>query len=145
MTTLLFDVTFYLAAPFWLLMIVLPGWSWTHRIVRSPLIVLPPLVVFALVVVPELWPFLTTVGRPTLDGVREFVSSPDGTTAIWAQVIAWDLFVGRWMYLDSRERGIHPFVMAPVLVLTILVSPLVLPLYLALRRPLSRRALAPRD
>ncbi len=33
MTELLFELTFALAAPFWALMILLPRWSWTHRIV----------------------------------------------------------------------------------------------------------------
>lgn len=139
MTETLFDVTFYLAAPFWLLMIVLPKWSWTQRIVRSPLIVLPPLVVFAIVVVPRFWEFLATVSQPSLDGLHQLLTSPTGTVAIWAQVIAWDLFIGRWMYLDSRERNVHPLVMAPVLLFTILLSPFGLPIYLAARRPLTRR------
>jgi ABA4-like protein len=59
-------------------------------------------------------------------------------TLVWAQVIAWDLFVGRWMYLDSRERDIHPLVMAPILVLTIMLSPIAVPLYLILRRFVGR-------
>ncbi|MQA82260.1 MAG: DUF4281 domain-containing protein [Streptosporangiales bacterium] len=136
---LLFDVTFYVAAPFWALMIFAPGWSVTRRIIGSPLIVLPPLVVFVLVMGPDLGAFLAAVSRPTLDGVQALVSSPEGTAAIWAQVIAWDLFIGRWMYLDSRERRIHPLVMAPVLLVTILISPLGLPAYFALRLPLTRR------
>ena len=37
------------------------------------------------------------------------------------------------MYLDARERGIHPLLMAPVLVLTILLAPLGLLAYLAVR------------
>lgn len=142
MTPLLFDVTFYLAAPFWALMIVLPGWSVTRRVIASPLIVLPTLVVFTVVVVPQLGEFLAAVSRPTLDGVQALVSSPEGTAAIWAQVLAWDLFIGRWMYLDSRERRIHPLVMAPLLLVTILISPFGLPAYLALRRPLTRRRAA---
>jgi hypothetical protein len=48
-------------------------------------------------------------------------------------VIAWDLFVGRWIYLDSRQRGLHPLLMAPLLVLTILLSPVGLPVYFLLR------------
>ena len=37
------------------------------------------------------------------------------------------------MYLDARERGIHPLLMAPVLVLTILLAPLGLLVFLGLR------------
>jgi hypothetical protein len=32
--------------------------------------------------------------------------------------------VGRWIFLDARERGIPHLVTAPVLVLTILLGPL---------------------
>lgn len=139
MTGTLFTVTFYLAAPFWALMILAPGWSWTRRIVSSPLIVAPCLVVYGILAVPvfgELW---STFTQPTLDGVRALVSSDAGTAIVWAQVIAWDLFLGRWMYLDSRERRISPFAMAPVLVFTILLSPFGLAAYLLLRVPLTRR------
>ena len=46
------------------------------------------------------------------------------------------------MYLDSRERRIHPLPMAPVLVLTILLSPFGLVSYLVLRT-VAGRAPAP--
>ena len=70
---------------------------------------------------------------PTPDGVRDLLAVPVGTAAAWAHFIAFDLFVGRWMYLDSRDRGTHPLVMAPLLVLTILFGPLGLLVYLAVR------------
>jgi hypothetical protein len=38
-----------------------------------------------------------------------------------------------WVYLDSRERGRHPVLMAPVLLLTIMFGPLGLLTYLAIR------------
>jgi hypothetical protein len=133
MNQALFAVTFPLAAPFWALMILLPTWSWTRRIIGSPLIVVPPLLVYAILVVPHLGEFLPAVAGPTLDGVRDLLAVPVGTAAAWAHFIAFDLFVGRWMYLDSRDRGAHPLVMAPVLVLTILFGPLGLLVYLAIR------------
>ena len=51
---LLFALTFPLAAPFWALMILAPGWSVTRRVIASPLIVVPPLLVYALAVLPAL-------------------------------------------------------------------------------------------
>ncbi|MGY2093016.1 abscisic acid-deficient protein Aba4 family protein, partial [Nocardia gipuzkoensis] len=44
-------------------------------------------------------------------------------TYLWVQIIAWDLFVGRWIYLGGRERNIRPVHMAPILLATILLSP----------------------
>jgi hypothetical protein len=132
-TATLFELTFLLAAPFWALMILLPKWSWTTRIVRSPLIVLPIVAIYAALIVPDFGAVWAGVSNPTLDGVAELLGSPAGAAAGWAHMIAFDLFVGRWSYLDSRERGIPVLLMAPILVLTIMLGPLGLAAYLAVR------------
>jgi len=133
MTATLFSLTFAVAAPFWALMIVLPRWSFTARIVASPLIVLPPVLIYLALIVPsfgEVWP---AVSSPTLNGVRALLGTPAGAAAGWAHMIAFDLFVGRWAYLDSRRRGVPALLMAPVLLLTILLGPIGAGAYLALR------------
>lgn len=134
MTGFLFSLTFMLAAPFWALMILLPRWSWTNRIIKSPLIVLPILVIYAVLVIPAFGEVLPAVTNPTLDGVAALLGSPAGAAAGWAHMLAFDLFVGRWAFLDSREREISPLVMAPILLLTILLGPLGLAAYLAVRK-----------
>ncbi|MEV8019407.1 ABA4-like family protein [Streptomyces sp. NPDC086554] len=133
MTGFLFDLSFYLAAPVWLLMIFAPGWRTTARVAASPLTVVPILAVYAamaLPVLPELW---AAVSRPDLDRFRELLVLADGAGAIWAQVIAWDLLIGQWMYREARRIGVHPLVTGPLLVLTILLSPFGLLLFLLLR------------
>ncbi|MFI6388361.1 ABA4-like family protein [Nonomuraea sp. NPDC050540] len=133
MTETLFTLSFVAAAPFWALMIVAPAWRVTRAVAASPLIVLPAVAVNLVLLLPLLGAFWPVVTRPTLAGLQALVASPEALAALWAQIIAWDLFVGRWIYLDSRERGLHPLLMAPVLFLTILLSPIALPLYLGLR------------
>ncbi|MFI7547107.1 ABA4-like family protein [Actinoplanes sp. NPDC049599] len=133
MTGVLFGLTFAVAAPFWALMILLPGWSWTRRIIASPLIVLPVVLIYAVLVIPAFGEVLPAVASPTLDGVRELLGTADGAAAGWAHMIAFDLFVGRWSWLDSRDRGVPALVMAPVLLLTILLGPLGLLAYLLVR------------
>ena len=129
-----FDLAFPVAAPFWALMIFLPGWRWTRRIAGSPFMVVPSLLVYFVAVAPILRTFAAEMLSPDRDGVRAIVGSVDGTTLVWAHLIAFDLFIGAWIYRDSRERGIHPLVMAPILVLTILLSPFGLTAYLLLVR-----------
>jgi hypothetical protein len=133
MTGVLFELTFAVAAPFWILMILLPGWSWTRRIIASPLIVLPVVVIYALLVIPAFGEVLPAVASPTLGGVRELLGTADGAAAAWAHMLAFDLFVGRWAYLDSRTRGVPVLIMSPVLLLTILLGPLGLAAYLLVR------------
>lgn len=129
----LFNTVFYLAAPFWLLMILAPGWGWTRRIVTSPLIALPAAAVYVVVVLPNLGDLLPAVANPSPEAITAALSTPAGVAAGWAHFIAFDLFVGRWEYLDARERGVNPFVMAPVLLLTILLGPVGFVLYLGVR------------
>jgi hypothetical protein len=137
----LFALAFPAAVPFWALMILAPGWRWTARIAGSPLIVLPVLAVYFAAVLPILPDVASEMLTPDLAGVRALLDSDAGTATVWAHLIAFDLFVGRWMYLDSRERGVHPLIMAPILVLTILLAPFGLTAYL-LTRTVARRQTA---
>lgn len=133
MYSAMFNVVSYLALPFWLLMIVAPTWKWTHRIVSSPLIALPAAAVYVVVVAPNLGELLPALTNPTPDNIGAALSSPAGLAAGWAHFIAFDLLVGRWEYLDARERGVHPLAMVPVLLLTILMGPVGFVAYLGLR------------
>ncbi|MFD9033410.1 ABA4-like family protein [Streptomyces sp. NPDC059567] len=133
MTGFLFELSFFLAAPVWLLMIFAPGWRGTERLAASPLTVVPILAVYlalALPVLPELW---AAVSSPDLDTFRELTALANGAGAIWAQVIAWDLLLGQWMYREARRLGLSPLLMGPLLILTILLSPFGLLIFLVLR------------
>ena len=138
MTGFLFEITFWLTVPFWGLMVFAPKSAITNRIVSSPLIAVPPVVVYTVLVaahLPELW---ATMSSPNLDTLREFLATPWGASAIWAQVIAWDLLIGAWMYRESRRLGLHPLLMGPLLVLTIVLSPFGFGLFLAIRASCDR-------
>ncbi|MBZ9638282.1 ABA4-like family protein [Streptomyces sp. PSKA30] len=140
MTVFLFELSFWLAAPVWLLMIFAPAWGPTARIAASPMTVVPVLLVYlalAVPVFPELW---TAVSSPDLDTFRELTALADGAGAIWAQVIAWDLLIGQWMYREARRLGISALLMGPLLVFTILLSPFGLLVFLGLRTARSRRS-----
>lgn len=135
----LFNLAFTLAAPFWALLILAPGWRWTDRIAASPLPMVPVLAVYlalAVPVFPQLW---AAVSRPDLAGFQELLRLGGGAGAIWAQVIAWDLFLGQWMYREARKLRIHPLVMGPLLALTVLLSPIGVLLFLPLRAAARRR------
>ncbi len=143
MTGFLFELSFWLAAPVWLLMIFAPGWGPTARIAGSPWTVVPILLTYlalAVPVFPDLW---TAVRSPDLDTFRDLTAFAHGAGAIWAQVIAWDLLIGQWMYREARRLGISALLMGPLLVLTILLSPFGLLVFLGLRT--ARSWHAPRE
>lgn len=125
--------------PFWLLMILAPGWSWTHRIVRSPLIFLTPALVYAVLVIPDLPTLLPIVARPELGEVAALLGTPRGTVIAWMHFLAFDLLIGRWIYLDAKERGWRFYVTAPTLFLTLMFGPMGLLVYLAVATAGRRR------
>ena len=140
MTEFLFQLSFLLAAPFWALMILAPAWRRTRAVAASPLVVVPALAVCLVLLAPVLPAFAELVTRPDLAALQEYVRSPEALAALWAQVIAWDLMVGRWMYLDARERGVPAWAVSPLLLLTVFASPLTVPVYLVARHVLAAPA-----
>ena len=145
MTGSLFSLTFTLAAPFWALMILLPHWRWTGSIIASPLIAVPPLVIYLLVMIPIFPAFWAAVSSPDLVALQQVLSTPNGAAAIWAQLIAFDLFIGRWMYRDSRRHAVSAWFISPILLLTIFLSPVGLLAYFVVRAIASVRAGTPRS
>lgn len=142
MTDALFSLTFVLAAPFWVLMILAPTWRMSRRVISSPWLAAPAALVYLALVLPHLGSVLAAVTSPSLPELQALLATPEGAAIGWAHFIAFDVFVGRWMYLDSRDRGVHPMLMAPILVLTILRAPIGFLGYLGVRsafEPTRRR------
>lgn len=119
--------------PFWFLMIFLPGWTWTRRILNSPWVAAPAAALYIALVLPEVLEILPAVMNPELASIAATLGTPAGATIAWAHFLAFDLFVGRWVYLESRERGISAWLMAPVLFFVLMLGPLGFLLYLAVR------------
>ncbi len=126
----LFKVSSLMVLPFWALMIVLPRWRVTKRLMSSPLVCAAPAAIYAALVIPRFAEVWQAVSSPELSGIAALLGSPVGATIGWLHFLAFDLFVGRWIYLDSRERGITAWVMAPVLLLTLMLGPCGFLLYL---------------
>ena len=128
-----FSASFLLVAPFWALLIFLPGWRWTARIARSPWLAAPAALLYTGLVLPQFFSVLAAVAQPDLAGIMALLGTPTGATIAWVHFLAFDLFVGRWVYLDSRERGLSPWLISPVLLFTLLLAPLGFVLYLVIR------------
>lgn len=120
-------------APLWLLMIAAPTWRWTRRIVAQPWSFAPLAVVYTALVIPRVGELLPKLARPELDTVAALLATSAGATIAWIHFVVFDAFVGRWVYLDSRDRNVHPLLMAPVLLLIILFGPMGFLLYLVVR------------
>jgi len=130
----MFSASSLLVLPFWIGMIAAPRWRVTRKVMGSPAIVLGAVALYAWLVLPALGTVLPVVARPTLATVMALLNQPAAATAAWAHFLAFDLFVGRWIYLDAVERKLPWLAVAPTLMLTLLLGPLGLASYLVLRR-----------
>lgn len=120
------------SAPFWLAMILAPRSRLTRRLLdgATPLFLGLGATYDAL-----LLKGLAERGGPIdfTDGeaVRSALAAPDLFLAGWTHYIAFDLFVGRWLWEDALERGRSARL---ALLLTWLAGPAGLSLYLIQRR-----------
>jgi Domain of unknown function (DUF4281) len=129
----IFSLSSLTSIPFWLLMMLAPRWTWTRKIVGSPFVILPAAILYIVLVFPNIVSSFSTLANPQLETIQTLLGSSAGATITWVHFLAFDLFVGRWAYLDSLERNIHPLLMAPILFLILMFGPLGFVLYLGAR------------
>jgi hypothetical protein len=129
----LFHIVNGAVLPFWLLLLAAPRWWVTRRLMDTP--VGPALFagLYVVLLVPSLPALVPLLARPDLDSITDLLGKPQGAVVGWAHFLTFDLFVGRWEYLDAHQRGLSHWLLAPALALTLLFGPLGLLTYLLLR------------
>ena len=133
----LFSLCGALVLPGWLLLVFLPRWRWTARLVSPVVIPVALACVYVFLVA-------THFGKSegdfnTLAGVSKLFQNPYSLLAGWIHYLAFDLFVGSWEVRDAQRVGVHHLLVVPCLVLTFLFGPVGLLLYFALRAALRRK------
>jgi hypothetical protein len=107
MLSQLFDGANLFVLPFWALMIVLPKWEITRKVISSPLpfITLAGLYIYLLVVAvtPE---SAAALANPKLADIARFFADEGAAAVGWVHFLVMDLFVGRYIYLEGQDRGI---------------------------------------
>jgi len=118
--------------PAWLLLLFAPRWHWTQRIIHA--IWIPLLLGGAYAGLLLMGPGAPEGGGfSTLQGVMRLFDVPEGALAGWIHYLVFDLFVGAWEVRDAQRRAIGHLWVAPCLVLTLMLGPIGLVAYLALR------------
>lgn len=135
----LFPLSSLLVMPFWLLLIFLPRWRVTERLMAGPWTAVPAALLYAVLVLPRLGEVFTAVSNPTLTGITALLGEPVGATIAWVHFLAFDLFVARWVYLDGRSRHISSWFISPILFVVLMLGPVGFLLYLAVRTAVARQ------
>jgi len=103
----LFDFSNLFVLPFWTLMIFLPNWSVTKRVMESflPFVVLAGLYLYLLStsITPE---SAQALANPKLADIARFFADERAAAVGWTHFLAMDLFVGRWIYWEGQRTGI---------------------------------------
>lgn len=122
--------------PAWALLIVLPTWRWTDRLIHSGFYPVLLGVAYTLFFMGAMvWGTPTEpVDFTSISGVSAIFSHPYGVLTGWVHYLVFDLFVGMWEARDARRRGMRHIWLVPCLILTFMAGPLGLLLYFILRR-----------
>jgi len=130
---LLFTICSIAVMPGWALLVILPRWRWTLGLISSG--VIPFVLGLAYIAI-----FFTKglegpegSGFGSLEAVMLLFSVPYAVTIGWIHYLAFDLFVGCWELQDSQKKGIPPLLMLPCLLLTFMLGPTGLVVYLLIR------------
>uniref|UniRef100_A0A7S4JS31 DUF4281 domain-containing protein n=1 Tax=Odontella aurita TaxID=265563 RepID=A0A7S4JS31_9STRA len=85
----------------------------------------------------------------TFEGVIEIFQDPNGAFVGWFHFCVYDVLVGRWIALDSVERGasvkFHALVMVPILLMAMMFAPVGWLFYVAIVRQLFLKPVASSD
>jgi hypothetical protein len=109
--------------PFWFLMIFLPRWKYTKIIIASPYIIVPAALLYAALVIPNIGSTFAQLANPNLEGISKLLGSSSGATISWVHFLAFDLFVGRYAYLEGQKRNLNVFLMGLVLFSILMYGP----------------------
>lgn len=129
---MLFRATTIAVIPFWLLLVFVPRWSGTQRLVHSPvaLLLLAPIYAYMLF---GYAPAPKEMNLFSLYGLMVGFSAPQVVVAGWIHYLIFDLFVGAWESRDALRRGIPTLWVVPCLLATLMIGPVGLLLYLLVR------------
>ena len=104
---LLFNGANLFVLPFWALITLAPNWGVTRRVMDSyaPFIALASLYIylFAISLDPE---SIQSFANPTLSDLAQLFSDQRVMATGWVHFLVFDLFVGRWIYLEGQRTGV---------------------------------------
>lgn len=132
----IFSAAGTLVLPGWLLLIFLPRW---RRVTMLASAVIIP----ALLALLYIWLIAAHWGDAdggfgSLGAVAALFENEHLLLAGWIHYLAFDLFIGSWEVRDAQRHGVHHLAVVPCLVLTFLLGPAGLLLYLVIRGVVTR-------
>ncbi|MDY7023663.1 MAG: ABA4-like family protein [Cyanobacteriota bacterium] len=93
--------------PFWALMIILPKWGVTRKVMQSyiPFVLLAAVYLYLFInsITPE---NAEALSDPKLADIAKFFGDETAAATGWIHFLVMDLFVGRYIYLEGQKTGV---------------------------------------
>ncbi|MDZ8052173.1 MAG: ABA4-like family protein [Aulosira sp. ZfuVER01] len=106
-TTQLFNLANLFVLPFWALMILLPNWKFTRRIMESYIPFVPLAGAYLYLFITSITPEnAQALSNPQLADIARFFADEKAAATGWIHFLVMDLFVGRWIYWQGQTTGI---------------------------------------
>jgi hypothetical protein len=106
-TSNLFNLANLFVLPFWTLMILLPNWGITKKVMESylPFIALIALYIYFIsgAINSE---SAQALANPQLADIARFFADEQAAATGWVHFLVMDLFVGRWIYQQGQQTGV---------------------------------------
>ena len=129
----------YLVLPGWLLLLLLPRWKFTLSVICPAVIPFMLGLVYVGLFLSQLGNMPEGAGFGSLAEISAMFSNPYALAAGWIHYLAFDLFVGAWEVFDSQKNNVPRWYVVPCLLLTLMLGPVGLALYLSIRGILTKK------
>ncbi len=116
----------------WLLLIIVPSWKFTKKLVQACVIPILLSGVYLFLIVTH-FTEMQEGGFGSLEQLEILFANRNLILLGWVHYLAFDLWIGTWEYNDAVKHGINRWVLLPCQILTFLAGPVGLLLYLTIR------------
>jgi len=120
----------------WALLLFLPKWKGTQKMIEWHLPVLILGIVYLILLVTDF--FIISSGSPidflSLTGIKAAFTRDEVMLIGWVHYLAFDLFVGIWESVDAQKNELSHFLLVPCLILTLMYGPVGFVLYWVFRQ-----------
>lgn len=141
-TELLFNVFNTAILLPWILLIFLPKWQGTQKMIAWKLPVLIIGVVYlGLLLFDSLGtPEASPIDMLSLSSIKAAFARDEVMLIGWIHYLAFDLFVGMWESVDAQKQGVPHYLLVPCLILTLMYGPVGFVLYWVFRQRYASKA-----
>jgi len=118
----IFTIVNTLILPAWLMLMFAPQWKWTRKIVLSGCYPLVFAMIYLLLITFNFDP--SNFNFNSLENVKHVFTNDYFLLAGWVHYLAFDLLIGSWIIMDSKEQKINSKILIPILAFTFYLGPI---------------------